>query len=371
MHRHSSIQLALGIIAASLLSACQTDKPAPVIDVAPLSSQIGALAQANADLRAANERLIAANVALQTENERLKSQLRSDADAGLAANEKGWLPFEGYVWRQQIARLPSVQPDASTVSKWTEAAGLYADGGESAMQGVIADLKTDATTQAKKLGELDASIKQLTKERDAAQEAAELAQKAVQDAEDALTAAVEKARQDEAARIARETREWQIHAANWIGGGLFVAALGLAACCFLLPVASTIFKKSAFVAGIGCAACFALARFLSSPWFDYAWKITAGTLVVAGIAWAAWEIRSAIRRREAEKVADDNELTVKPIISTLDTAYDEADIEHQAWMDAQIFEVLGKQGPQYSAAIHEIKASIALDKKKTSDTVSA
>ena len=108
--------------------------------------------------------------------------------------------------------------------------------------------------------------------------------------------------------------------------------------------------------------CFGFARFLGSPWFDVVWKATAGILAVGGVAWAAWEIRSAIRRREAEKVAADNELTVKPIISTLDTVYDEADIEHQAWMDAQIFEVLGKQGAEYSAAIHEIKASIALEK---------
>jgi len=168
--------------------------------------------------------------------------------------------------------------------------------------------------------------------------------------------------------MAAETRVWQVKVVSWTGGVLFIAAIALAACCFLLPVAVSMFKKAAFIAGIGCAACFALARFLSSPWFDVAWKITVGAIVVSGLAWAALEIRQAIKRSKAEKLAATSEMAVKPIITTLDTVYDEADAEHQTWMDSQIFDALGKQGAQYSAAIHEIKASIALDKTLKGDS---
>lgn len=359
-------------------SGCQTDQPAaPIVDISPLSTQIGNLAQANADLRAANERLVVANTALLAENDRLKAQLRADADAGIAANKKGWLPFEGYVWRQQIARLPGVQSDEPTATKWKEAEGLYAAGGESAMQGVIKDLRADAEKANKTLGELQQSVEDLTKERDAAQKAAKLAQERVDMAAQELATAIDKARKDEAARIARETREWQIHMANWAGGGLFVVTLGLAACCFLLPVAGSIFKKSAFIAGIGCAACFALARFLSSPWFDVAWKITAGSLIVAGIGLAAWELRQAIKRSQAARKAADNAMVAERIIPVIDNYYKHvASPEAVKDMDkiGGLWDLLDDLGGAYDAAVKrikadqaentiaEIKASIALEK---------
>ena len=69
-----------------LLAGCQTDKPGTTVDLAPLSTQIGNLSDANADLHGANAKLEAANTALKAENARLKAMLRSDADAGLAAN---------------------------------------------------------------------------------------------------------------------------------------------------------------------------------------------------------------------------------------------------------------------------------------------
>lgn len=343
------------------LAGCQTTQPVQTVDIKPLSAQIANLSDANADLKVANERLTSANADLLAANDQLKATLRADADAGLAANAKGWLPFEKYVWGHQIQLLP-IAPDAGTTAKWTEASTLYAAGGESAMQGVVNDLTTQAGQLNTKMGELTKTAEIAKAERDASQKTADEAMQRAQKAEQDLAAAVAKAKADEAARIAAETRSWQVKVVSWTGGVLFIAAISLAACCFLLPVAVSMFKKSAFVAGIGCVACFALARFLSSPWFDAAWKATAGTLFVAGLCWAAWEIRQAIKRSKAEKLAATNEMAVRPIISTLDTAYDSADAVHQAWMDANIFEQLGKQGAQYSAAIHEIKATIALEK---------
>jgi outer membrane murein-binding lipoprotein Lpp len=348
--------LAAALCGAVVLSGCVTDAPrVEPVDIGPLSSQIGDLARANADLRAANERLAQANAALQAENERLKAQLRADADAGLAANAKGWLPFEVYVFRQQIARLPGIQPDATTTAKWTEAAGLYAAGGEAAMRYVIDDLHDDATAQAKKLGELSSRIEQLTRERDAATEDATRALRAVEDAKAALAAAIQQARQDEAARIARETREWQIYAANWAGGGLFVATLGLAAAAWFLSAASKKLGEGAIVAFALCVGCFAFARFLGNPWF----LPVSGTLYGIGFAgWMAWKIKAGINEREAKVKASRDGLVAAVLVQKLNDFYDASSAEMKAQLDAGLFAELEKAGPAYAEAVKRIKADI-------------
>ena len=344
----------LVILPFLLLAGCQSTQ-SPVVDIAPLSTQIGNLSDANADLKVANERLHEANDGLTKENAHLLSQLRADSDAGLSANEKGWLPFEGYVWRQQIARLPSVQPDASTVSKWTEAAGLYAAGGESAMQGVIDSLHSDATAQATKLGELSTRIADLTLERDAAQKAADEAMQRAQKVEQDIAAAVANAVADEDARIAAETRAWQVRAANWFGGGLLAATLACAAAAFLLPVSSKMFKEAAAVAFALCVGCFAFARFLSWPWFL---PVVGGAYAVIGAIWWAWKIRTGIREREEAKVARDNAKIVADLVPMLDDYYDnQASPEARTDMAAKLFPALQAKGGAYDAAVKRFKAA--------------
>ena len=344
------IELAFGII---VLAGCRTEQPAPVVDIAPLSSQIGSLAQANSDLRAANERLQSANDSLAAENEHLKSQLRADADAGLAANSKGWLPFEGYVWQQQIARLPGVEPDAATASKWTEAAGLYAAGGESAMQGVINSLHSDATTQAEKLGELTTRIKQLTKERDAAQEAATRAQKAVHDAEDALAAAVEQARQDEARKIrdaqSAWANRWGGYAAigailaligiYWLGEGAVVACIGLGTSSLLL---------------------FGYARLLNWPYYDW---VVGGVVAIGLVAGIVYLKRISQQKKTAK--------TVTPFAITLVDILNEADktargTEMEAVLDKLIFDKIKDADVtgQFDVIRHELETQKAMDAAK-------
>lgn len=345
-----SIQLAFGIIAASLLAACQTDKPAPVIDIAPLSSQIGALAQANADLRAANERLTQANVALQTENERLKSQLRADADAGLTANAKGWLPFEDYVWRQQIARLPGVEPDTATAAKWAEAEGLYAAGGEAAMRGVIDSLHLDAKEQSAKLGELTIRVEQLARERDAAQEAATRAQKAVQDAQAALAAAIEQGRLKALADIRAE----QVRMANELARWCAIVAMLCAAGALIAKGVRDRLIELAILAGCFCASFFTFARWLGSEWFMPTMMAGWGLVVVGYIAWM-------IRKAREKKQAQNAGLVAPTVIEVLDEVYDVP--ENREWMDKNLFPVLQARGSAYDSAVKSIKAE-GLNAKK-------
>lgn len=333
-----------------VLAGCVTDEPpATPVDIAPLSSQIGSLAHANADLRAANERLAEANEALRAENERLKAQLRADADAGLAANAKGWLPFEGYVFRQQIARLPGIQPDASTAAKWTEAAGLYAAGGESAMQGVIDSLHSDAAVQAAKIGELSTKALQLERERDEAQGAATLAQKAVQDAGAALASAVAQARRDEASAIRKE----QIRRANQGGTVCWTLALLLAAAAIFSPAAKGRFAEVALFFAGASATLFAAARWLGSPWFE---RAVIAAWATAGAVGIVWLIRRGIAEREAKAKAERDGIVASVVVQALNDFYDAADSGTQSKLDAGLFAKLAAAGPAYAAAVKRIKA---------------
>lgn len=334
-----------------VLAGCVTNDPPPVapVDIAPLSSQIGSLAQANADLRAANERLAQANEALRAENERLKSQIRADADAGLAANAKGWLPFEGYVFRQQIARLPGIQPDASTADKWTEAAGLYAAGGESAMQGVIAGLHSDAAAQSAKIGELLSKTEQLERERDEAQGAATRAQQAVQDAGAALASAVTQARRDESAAIRKE----QIRRANQGGTVCGTLALLLAAAAIFSPAAKVRFAEVALFFAGASATLFAAARWLGSPWFE---RAVIAAWATAGAVGIVWLIRRGIAEREAKAKAERDGIVASVVVQALNDFYDAADAGTQSKLDAGLFARLSAAGPAYAAAVKRIKA---------------
>lgn len=355
MAKNFKVTTAVKICFMLTLFGCQCPPKQQTVDLTPLSTQIGNLSDANAGLKVTNDRLQAANTALQAENEHLKAMFRADADAGLAANGKGWLPFEKYVWKHQISLLPSVAPDAATSGKWNEASTLYAAGGESAMQGVIKDLQASAGTLNTQLGKAQEAVKAAQAERDKLQQAVDAALKRAQEAEQNLVSAVAKAKADEDARIAAETRAWQVHAANWAGGALGILALACIAGMIFLSAAISPFRKAAVVCGAGCVICFAFARFAASDWFMPV------TLSVTGLAlsgWAAWEIRAAIKRKEATKKAGEASMVANTIISALDTYYDtQASTEAKADMDAKLWPALEAVGPAYAAAVNRIKAA--------------
>ena len=333
---------------ACFLAGCQTEQPVQTVDIAPLSTQIGNLSDANADLKVVNERLKAANDALTAKNERLLAMLRADVDMGIVANKQGRTRMVGFTLDHQFTLLSDIVPDAQTAELWKLSDDAEKSGNESALQGVIDKLHLAANQTHDELGSLRTQVDAMTKERDAANEAATSALARVQKAEEDLSAAVEKARQDEAQAIRLE----QVRFCNRWGGFAALAALAAGISAYWLGTIGLVLFGGL---GLSSLILFGAARFLSSPWFGW----TAGAVVIgAVIASIVLVLRKQRQAEDAAKLG----MAVKPIISALDVAYDSADIEHQAWMDAQIFEVLGKQGAEYSAAIHEIKASIALEK---------
>jgi len=341
--------LSAALCGLAVLAGCVSTDPAPAaVDITPLSTQIGNLADANADLKAANARLEAANDALKEENEHLKAMLRADADAGRAANAKGWLPFERYVWDHQIALLPNA-PDRPTADKWGEAAGLYEAGGESAMQGIINSLNDDAAAQNKRIGALQESIDNLTKERDDAKAAAEAALARVREAEATLAAAIEKARQDEAAAIRAE----QVHKATQGGTICGTLALLFAAAAIFSPAAKLRFAGvAAFFAGAGITL-FAAARWIGSTWFG--WSVAAAW-GIAGIVALVWMIRKGIEEREAKAKAARDGLVASVLVQKLNDFYNASDQAMKDALNNGLFAALEKAGTAYAVAVKQIKA---------------
>ena len=331
------------------MAGCQTTPPAPTVDLAPLSTQIGNLSSANSDLAAANARLKAANEALAAENARLLAMLRADADAGRAANAKGWVPFERYVWGHQIALLPGIVPDKATSDRWSEASNLYAAGGESAMQGVIDTLNADAAKTNETLGTLREQVDALTKERDTANEATKRALEAVHDAEEALAAAVEQARQDEARKIrdaqSAWANRWGCYAAigailaligiYWLGEGAVVACVGL---------------------GVSSVLLFGYARLLNWPY--YGW-VVGGVVAIGVVAGIVYLRRISLHKKTAK--------TVTPFAVTLVDIINEADktatgTEMKAVLDELIFDKIKDADVtgQFDVIRHELETQKAI-----------
>jgi hypothetical protein len=350
------------------------------VDIAPLSAQIGHVTEANGELQIANERLKVANSSLLAENEQLKSVLRADADAGLAANTKGWLPFEKYVWGHQIVLLP-VTPDADTTAKWTEASMLYEKGGESAMLGVVNTLTQQAGVLNSELGKLKQSVEVAQSERDAAQTKADEAFQKAKDATASLEAAVAKAKSDEASRLAAETRAWQVKVANWFGAGAGMLAAGLLVASFFFAVASGMLREGAAICFVLCLGGFATARFAAWQYFE---ATIVATFVVFSAAWGSWKFHQSIKRKDAaEKAA--KTAAVVPYATTLVDIINEADkkatTDQKKTLDELIFDPMkdaDKIGQfdvmrhdletQRAKTVAETKASIALEKTFKGDS---
>lgn len=258
------------------------------------------------------------------------------------------------------ARLIDVQPDPAEQAAAAQRKQLVAEGRMQEAQIAYGIASKDAQDKAVQIGVL-------TTERDSAKAEAEQVRR---EATDALAAAaiaqadaerqVTDAKAQEAARIARETREWQIHAANWAGGGLFVATLGLAAAAWFIPISRRMFGEGAIVAMALCVGCFAFARLLGNPLFL---PVACGAYGVGLLGWAAWKVRSGMREKAAAKIAEDNARIVADLVPMLDDYYDKlASPEAKADMAAKLFPALEAKGGAYDAAVKRFKAADCEDR---------
>jgi hypothetical protein len=336
----------------AVLAGCVATNPAaPAVDIAPLSAQIGNLADANADLKASNARLDEANRALTAENERLKAIVRSDAQAGKMANTAGKVRFEAFVWDHLIKLLPGAD-DKETTDRWAAAWEAFLAGNESALQGIITDLNARSDSQSVTIGQLQRDVDNLTKERDTAAAAAESALARVKAAEATLAAAIEKARLDEAAAIRAE----QVRKATQGGTVCGTLALLLAAAAIFSPAAKLRFASvAAFFLGAAFTL-YAAARWLGSTWFE---RTVIAAWAIIGIIALVWMIRKGIEEREAKQKAARDGLVASVLVQKVNDFYNAAKPDIQAAMDAPktgLFAILSDAGKDYAAAVKIIKA---------------
>lgn len=278
------------------LSGCQTTQPVAV-DIAPLSAQIGQMAEANTQLARTNEQLRAANLELTAANEQLMATLRADVDAGIAAIAQGWLPFVRYVLNHMNTLLP-FEPDATTAARWDEAAELYRTGGKSAIQGVIAELRADASKLNERLGELTSNALQLEKERDRAVQAANEALHALEQKDAEVAERIRQAVEADRKAI----RDAQVKLANAGAAGCGIVAIALAAAAlFVSPKTKGGFVTLAFFFAAASITSFAVARWLGSPQFILS---VIALWSVGFLGWLAWRIRKGASEQKAQEESE-------------------------------------------------------------------
>jgi hypothetical protein len=345
-----------------LLAGCQTTPPAPTVDLSAMQTRMSELQERATRAEVALDAQAMAQETLDaSESERL-GKLKVNVVAAHGAVDDDNKPVAQGELTVAEARLIDVRPDPEEQVAAAQRKQLVAEGRMQEAQTAYGVATKDAQDKATQIGVL-------TTERDSAKAEAEQARREATDALAATASAqadveaqIADAKAQEAARILADIRAKEVNAALWAGGICGIAALGCIAGMIFLSAAAKMFGRGAATAGVLCMVCFGFARFLGSPWFDLAWKVTAGTLAVGGVAWVAWEIRTAIKRREAEKVAADNAMVAEKIIPVLDNYYKHvASPEAVADMDKTggLWDSLDDLGGAYDAAVKRIKAAQA------------
>lgn len=342
---------------ALLMTGCVREAPAPQVDVSALRSQLGeATARADA-AEAARQALADAQASKDAAEFERAGKTRAvldetDADLGIGLIDLARLNVRlALAWYAQIQADPELQiwlanqRAAHESGRADEVARNY----DAAM--------ADGKALAGRVGALTAQVEQAKDAESKARTEAINARKALANEVEKHAKEIEDAKRIERDRIAAETRAAQVRMANMAGGICGVAALACVAGAVWLSAAAAKFMRGAALAGVLCAVCFGFARFAASPFFV---PVTASVCGLLLAGWIAWEIRGALRKREADESAVTHALVAQVLVDELDAAYDTADADHQVWMQDTILKRLAEHGPQYSAAVHEIKASIKL-----------
>lgn len=350
----TGLSLAIVFVVAA---GCQTPQPAPQVDTSALTDRMSAAidraAQAEAALtieRAARQSFDAASM------DRL-GRLKVNVDTAHAAALEPNMPITLGELGIAQARLIDVEDSPEELAAAAARRELVLSGKLSEAQSAYDAARADAQAQSSEVGRLQELAHQATADAEKARTEAAEALRRAEESSARLASEIADAVRQERDRLAASTRASQARAANAAGMACGLIALACIAGAVWLPVARSKFLRGAALAGALCVGCFAFARFLGWTWFL---PVTGGAYGLALAGWIAWEIRGAIRKREAEKLAATNLLVAQVVVDELDTAYDTADAEHQAWMQENILKRLAEHGAQYRAAVHEIKASIKL-----------
>ena len=327
------------------LAGCATTAPVAV-DTSGLTAAIEHGQAASEVEQAARAEEAKAREAYEEAARDLSAKLKANLVSADEALGDGRLALGHGEVRIADSRLTDVTPDPSEMFAAEERRRLDAEAKLEQLEQNIASAIGAAQSESARVARLERDAELAIGEAEKARTEALKAQSELASAASDLASKVDSAIERERSRVRYE----QVAKANRIGG--FAAVLALAA-GVSIPWTKKLGVVIAGCLALGSAGMFAYARFLSHPAFGWVTGSVVAIGVVVGIR-HVWRITEKLQR------ADKTEMVSQTVIDTLDVAYDNADIEHQSWMDSQIFEELAKHGPVYRAAVHEIKASIKL-----------
>ena len=347
------------IVIPMLLCGCMDRQPAPQVDVSALRAQLG---EATSRAEAAEKARLALadaqgakDAAENTRSSKTRAVLdETDIDLGMGLIDLAGLNIKlALAWYEHVQADPELQIWLANQRAAHEAG--RADEVARNYDAAMADGKA-----------LSARVGALTEQVEQAKATESKARQEALEARNALAGEVEKHAQEiedakriERDHIAAETRAAQVRMANTAGGICGVSALACIAGAIWLSAAAAKFLRGAALAGVLCVVCFGFARFAASPLFM---PVTASVCGLLLAWWMAWEIRSAIKRREAEKVSADNAIVAEKIIPVLDNYYKHvASPEAIKDMDKTggLWDALDDLGGAYDAAVKRIKAEQA------------
>ena len=302
----------------------------------------------------ANEADAAAKAA---EKERLE-KLRANVDAAAAAPNIEAAPVAVNELTVARGRLSDVQPDANEVAAAAERRALVESGrADEARQNAFAAAEA-GKRDAAAIAELRANAAKLAAERDKL--AADLITQAErnrvenQKAIDAALAEARKAQDKQRNAMLHE----QAGKLTWIGIGCISAAISIAVLVGFFGSVLVLRRIGLYLLALAVVGFLFLgaAQIIAQPWFMWA---CAGVILVGCFWFGVWAWRHQKRGDLAAELAARSAkvaAVAKTAVPVLDTAYEQANAEVKAWLDANVFDRLSSMmNRDEKATVHEIR----------------
>ena len=306
------------------------------------------------DPKPANDAQSSVNSAAQ---ERL-SKLRANVDAIVSAPNIEASPVaqnEGIVAQ---GRLSDVTPDANEVAAAAERRALV-ESGRAAEARQNAEAAADqGRTDAVRIAELQATATSERARADAAVAAyAAQAEKNRIENQKAINAALAEARKAQDQQRNAMLHE-QAGKLTWIGIGCISAAISIAVLVGFFGSITVLRRIGLYLLALAVVGFLFLgaAQIIAQPWFMWA---CAGVILVGCFWFGVWAWRHQKRGDLAAELAARSAkvaAVAKTAVPVLDTAYEQANAEVKAWLDANVFDRLSSMmNRDEKATVHEIR----------------
>ena len=335
-------------IALLALAGCVAQPVSKPAAPAGAGAQIGS-AQSAASSAAANTQA--------AESDRL-SKLRANVDAAASAPNIEAAPVAVNELTVAQGRLADVKPDASEVAAAAERRALVEAGrAEEARQNAITAAEQGRKDTAE-LTVLRGEAARLALERDKlALDLLTQAERNRLENQKAIDAALAEARKAQDKQRNSMLHE-QAGKLTWIGIGCISAAISIAVLVGFFGSITVLRRIGLYLLALAVVGFLFLgaAQIIAQPWFMWA---CAGVILVGCFWFGVWAWRHQKRGDLAAELAARSAkvaAVAKTAVPVLDTAYEQANAEVKAWLDANVFDRLSSMmNRDEKATVHEIR----------------